>query len=147
MLANAASEQEFRELMMNRPVRAEGNAFHYNAVDEVGRYHVAVDPAAPEHTTVYWAKPQNATGPWEFKVESRDAQFAPILEGLTIRNLRVHNRRLETWELEAIYNRERDQYDASFFRGYDLPVAEPLPDDEILAELEINNWPCGYEIH
>ncbi len=145
------TEAEFRRLMMNTPVRHEGDAIRYNAVvDETGQYY-AVDPAAPEHTTVYWAKPENAYGPWEFKVESRDARFAPTLEGFTIANLRVWNRELRHEELVDLYEAEAPIYatrEGTRFAG--LPglnsTLEPLPDDEIWAELEINNWPCGYEI-
>ncbi|KKL92569.1 hypothetical protein LCGC14_1883400 [marine sediment metagenome] len=148
-IANAAyrhlaqDQEAFAALMNATPVRHEGDAIRYN---------VAVDPAAPEHTTSYWAKPENAYGPWEFRVSSRDARLTPELEGFSIANLRVWNRELGHQELVDLYEAERHYFDVppngTRFAG--LPgmnsTLEPLPDDEILAELEINNWPCGYEI-
>ena len=147
---HVALEQQMRDLMMNAPVRREGVPTPVPEGDARLTY-IAVDPAAPEHTTVYWAKPENAYGPWEFKVESRDARFAPTLEGFTIANLRVWNRELRHEELVDLYEAEAPIYatrEGTRFAG--LPglnsTLEPLPDDEIWAELEINNWPCGYEI-
>lgn len=129
-------------------------------VDETGRYY-PVDPTATEHTTIYWAKLENAYGPWEFKVAHRDVRLTPELEGFSIVNLRVWNRELRHEEIVAIYKAERWKFNVSpygtsfddggyakwgkIFREGKDKLAQ-LPDDEILAELEINNWPCGYEI-
>ena len=65
-------EQEFRNLMMNAPVRREGDAIRHGLLGQIPKERI--------------------------------------------------------WE------------------GTEHEELEPLPDDEILAELEINNWPCGYEI-
>ncbi len=46
----------------------------------------------------------------------------------------------------AVDPTEGDTYGPAFFGNGYPTYLEPLPDDEIWAELEINNWPCGYEI-